>query len=134
MVDETQQEIDNGVHEYYFNAAVDDGSSLAKLLQYLKNSSADNSSFGELSKAVYNHKRTAKGADSMCEAVENYGYRKEAEGRVEGRAYEIIALMLETGADDEAIIARLMSRLEISKERAIEYYNAYKKQEGKAEK
>ncbi|WP_298486697.1 hypothetical protein [uncultured Ruminococcus sp.] len=38
MVDETQQEIDNGVHEYYFNAAVDDGSSLAKLLQYLKNS------------------------------------------------------------------------------------------------
>ncbi len=130
MVDETQQEIDNGVHEYYFNAAVDDGSSLAKLLQYLKNSSADNSSFGELSKAVYNHKRTAKGADSMCEAVENYGYRKEAEGR----AYEIIALMLETGADDEAIIARLMSRLEISKERAIEYYNAYKKQEGKAEK
>ena len=130
MVDETQQEIDNGVHEYSFNAAVDDGSSLAKLLQYLKNSSADNSSFGELSKAVYNHKRTAKGADSMCEAVENYGYRKEAEGR----AYEIIALMLETGADDEAIIARLMSRLEISKERAIEYYNAYKKQEGKAEK
>ena len=80
------------------------------------------------------YKRTAKGADSMCEAVENYGYRKEAEGRVEGRAYEIIALMLETGADDEAIIARLMSRLEISKERAIEYYNAYKKQEGKAEK
>lgn len=134
MVDETHQEIDNGVHEYYFNAAVDDGSSLAKLLQYLKNSSADNSSFGELSKAVYNHKRTTKGADSMCEAVENYGYRKEAEGRVEGRAYEIIALMLETGADDEAIIARLMSRLEISKERAIEYYNAYKKQEGKAEK
>ena len=134
MVDETHQKIDNGVHEYYFNAAVDDGSSLAKLLQYLKNSSADNSSFGELSNAVYNHKRTAKGADSMCEAVENYGYRKEAEGRAEGRAYEIIALMLETGADDEAIIARLMSRLEISKERAIEYYNAYKKQEGKAEK
>ena len=66
----------------------------------------------------------------MCEAVENYGYRKEAEGR----AYEIIALMLETGADDEAIIARLMSRLEISKEKAIEYYNAFKKQEGKAEK
>ena len=31
MVDETHQEIDNGVHEYYFNAAVDDGSSLAKL-------------------------------------------------------------------------------------------------------
>lgn len=82
MVDETQQEIDNGVHEYYFNAAVDDGSSLAKLLQYLKNSSADNSSFGELSKAVYNHKRTAKGADSMCEAVENYGYRKEAEAEL----------------------------------------------------
>ncbi|WP_298486695.1 hypothetical protein [uncultured Ruminococcus sp.] len=65
----------------------------------------------------------------MCEAVENYGYRKETEGR----AYEIIALMLETGADDEAIIARLMSRLEISEEKAVEYYDAYKKQEAKAE-
>lgn len=85
MVDETHQEIDNGVHEYYFNAAVDDGSSLAKLLQYLKNSSADNSSFGELSKAVYNHKRTTKGADSMCEAVEtmDIGKRLRAELKAE---------------------------------------------------
>lgn len=70
MVDETHQEIDNGVHEYYFNAAVDDGSSLAKLLQYLKNSSADNSSFGELSKAVYNH--NGMKAKNYCPEFEEY--------------------------------------------------------------
>ena len=57
-------------------------------------------------------------------------YEKERvlkeQGREEGRAYEIIHLFQEMGKSKEDIIGILMSRLDVSQEEAIEYYNKEK--------
>lgn len=105
---ETEQELDNGVHELYFNAAVNDNSFLSELLSYFKNSSADNNNFGELSRAVYYHKRISEGVDSMCQAVKDYGDKREIQGKIEGKL-EIVKKLISRGTplDDALEIAEI---------------------------
>ena len=43
---------DNGLHTIYVNAEIDDGTSLAKLMQYLKTAKAGDTSQGALSEYV----------------------------------------------------------------------------------
>lgn len=75
--------IDDGVHELYFNTAVDDGTPLSELLQYFKKSDPNNNNFGALSEAVRYQKETAEGVGHMCQAVERYGDEREKQGVVE---------------------------------------------------
>ena len=79
------KEYDDGIRRLYFNTAVDDGTKISDLLQYLKNSMADNNKFGALSKAVNFYKVENKGVDYMCKAVEEYAKKQRLEGRNEGR-------------------------------------------------
>ena len=51
-VKETQLIFDNGVHEHYVNTVIDDGSSVAGLMQYFKKTDAADMSHGELSQRV----------------------------------------------------------------------------------
>ena len=98
----TDYVIDDGVHEMYFNNTVNDGSEIAELLQYFKNSNAGNTNFGALSDAVNYHKETEKGVVSVCQAVEDYGYTMRNEGIKEGEA-KIIKSLIETGMSVEEI-------------------------------
>ena len=75
----------DGVHIHYFNTKIDDGSELAKLMQYLKKSDAGNTDFGALSQAVSYHKASNEGVEHMCRIMEDYGEQKKNEGRIEGK-------------------------------------------------
>ena len=61
---------DDGVHIFFVNAAVDDGSRIAKLMKYFKTADPDDDSEGELSKRVRYLKREEGGVDIMCEVSE----------------------------------------------------------------
>lgn len=61
---------DDGLHILYVNAAVDDGSETAKLMQYFKTADADDMSQGDLSKRIHFLKSEEGGINVMCEVSE----------------------------------------------------------------
>lgn len=61
---------DDGFHVIYVNAAVDDGSEVAKMMQYFKSADPYDMSQGDLSKRVHFIKREKGGYDIMCEVAE----------------------------------------------------------------
>ena len=60
----------DGQHVLYVNAAVDDGSETAKLMQYFKTSDPEDDSQGDLSKWVHFLKSEEGGYEVMCEVSE----------------------------------------------------------------
>ncbi len=56
---------DDGKHVFFVNAAVDDGSEVAKMMQYFKTADPDDMSQGELSERVH-YLKTEKGATKKC--------------------------------------------------------------------
>ena len=83
-IDGINAKCNDGVHRLYFNTAVNDGTDLSALLQYIADSKADNTKFGALSEAVKHHKEINKGVDSMCKAFEEYALNMKEEGILEG--------------------------------------------------
>ena len=85
---------DNGLHAIYVNAEIDDGTSLAKLMQYLKTAEVGDASQGELSQYV-NYVKSPKGGRKVMGEFEKY-FREEgrkagveeglAQGLAEGEA------------------------------------------------
>ena len=67
------------------NAAVDDGSRIAKLMKYFKTADPDDDSEGELSKRVRYLKREEGGVDIMCEVSERIMERGRKIGEEQGR-------------------------------------------------
>ena len=65
----------NGLHTIYVNAEIDDGTSLAKLMQYLKTAEAGDASQGELSQYV-NYVKSPKGGRKVMGEFEKY-FREE---------------------------------------------------------
>lgn len=92
-IKDTGLEYDNGIHIHYFNTAVEDGTFLSELLQYLKNSDPNNNKFGALSQQVVNHKIKNEGVDSMCKMVEDFREEGKIEGRIEGKIETIKNLL-----------------------------------------
>lgn len=81
---------EDGQHILYVNAAVDDGSETAKLMQYFKTADPNDMTHGDLSKRIHFLKCEEGGYQEMCEVSERI-YREgieegKAEGRAEGRA------------------------------------------------
>lgn len=76
---------DDGVHIFFVNAAVDDGSRIAKLMKYFKTADPDDDSEGELSKRVWYLKREEGGVDIMCEVSERIMERGRKIGEEQGR-------------------------------------------------
>lgn len=79
-------EYDNGIYIHYFNTAVNDGTFISELLQYLKTSDPRNNKFGALSRQVTNFKNTNGGVDNMCKLVEDYAKERESIGKALGEA------------------------------------------------
>ena len=77
---DTDTVYDDGQHVLYVNAAVDDGSETAKLMQYFKTSNPDNMEHGELSKRVHYLKRE-EGGTRKCVKL-----RKKSSMRAKQRA------------------------------------------------
>lgn len=68
----------------HVNAAADDGSEMAKLMQYFKTADPNNMEYGELSKRVHYLKCEEREYKEMCEVSEKIYREGEIEGRKEG--------------------------------------------------
>ena len=71
---------EDGQHILYVNAAVDDGSETAKLMQYFKTADPNDMTHGDLSKRVHYLKGEEGGYQEMCEISEKI-YREGVEER-----------------------------------------------------
>ena len=105
---EKQIPYENGLHTIYVNAEIDDGSNIAKLMQYLKTAKAGDTSQGALSDYV-NYLKSPKGGREVMGEFEKY-FREEGrkagveegrkagveEGRKEGIINSVKALMQNT--------------------------------------
>lgn len=77
---------DDGQHVLYINAAVNDGSETAKLMDYFKTADPDDMEHGELSQRVHFLKCDEGGLSEMCEVTERIYNMGREDGRDEGRA------------------------------------------------
>lgn len=101
---------DDGRHVIYVNAAVDDGSEVAKMMKYFKTADPDDMSQGELSERVRFLKREKGGYEDMSEISEwliNKGIEMGIEQGIEqgemNKAKKLAIKMYETGSAPEYI-------------------------------
>lgn len=79
--------VDNGFQEVYVNAAVDDGSDVARLMEiFTSDGIYDDEKFPATSETKRRFKTTEEGVSRMCEIIEKYKNEGRAQGRAEGRA------------------------------------------------
>ena len=71
--------VENGTHEIYVNTAIDDGSDIAQLMQYFKNSNGIHPLFEKLSSQVYYYKESPEGEKNMANVFDEYAEEKVAE-------------------------------------------------------
>jgi len=67
---------------------------------------------------------TGKESDNMCTVFEE----NWAEGKAEGKAEEIIETGYEFGLSEQEVLERLQTKLNISMEKAQEYFDMFSKQ------
>lgn len=84
--EDTEIPYDDGLHIAYINAAIDDGTKIAEMMQYFKASDPNDRTHGELSERVHYLKREEGGRSEMCEVSEEIFKEGREEGREEGRA------------------------------------------------
>lgn len=75
---------DDGQHILYVNAAINDGSKTACLMQYFKTADPEDMSQGDLSKRIHFLKCEEGGYEIMCEVSEKIFAEGRAEGKTEG--------------------------------------------------
>lgn len=98
IIKETGTSVNDGIHRIFVNCAVNDGSDIAELMQYFKNSTGKNSIFPKLSDRVYYFKESKEGADAMTQVVEEYANKKVLE-----RDKETAKSFLQNGASVELV-------------------------------
>lgn len=86
--------VNNGIHEIYVNTAVNDGSDVAELMAFFKNSVGSNPKFQKLSAKIKYFKEEKEGVQFMCKVVEEYA---------KNEVKEIVINMLKKGVAPEVI-------------------------------
>lgn len=71
-IQETSTPINDGTYRIFANCAVDDGSDIAELMQYFKNTAGENHKFPKLSNRVKYFKESQEGANVMSQTFEEY--------------------------------------------------------------
>lgn len=99
IIKETGTSVDDGIHRIFVNCTIDDGSDIAELMQYFKNSTGQNSKFPKLSDRVKYFKESKEGADAMTQVVEEYASQKVLE-----RDKETAKSLLQNGVPADVII------------------------------
>lgn len=83
--EDTDIPYEDGIHVLYVNAAVNDGTDTAKLMEYFKTTDPDDMSQGDLSRRVHFLKKEEGGYRVMCAVTEKWRMEDREEGRKEGR-------------------------------------------------
>ena len=86
---EKQIPYENGLHTIYVNAEIDDGSNIAKLMQYLKTAKAGDTSQGALSAHV-NYLKSPEGGRAKMGELEKYFTEKGREEERKDTALEML--------------------------------------------
>ena len=74
----TDRILDNGIHELYINAANNDGTKIAELMEFFTETGTRKQQFPNLSGRIQYLKEEKEGVTRMCEAVRKYGDEREA--------------------------------------------------------
>ncbi len=109
---------DDGLYIRYVNAAVDDGSDIARLMEYFKTTDPEDASQGDLSKRVHLLKCEKGGWDEMCEVSEKWYKEGEAVGEARGemkKAKETAFELADMGLPVEKIAKAVKVNLETVK-------------------
>ena len=126
---ETGTFVDNGFHEIYVNTRVNDGSDIAELMQFFKNSTGYHDNFPRLSDRVRLFKETEEGVTYMSSVIDDYfnsmkekvSQQARQEGRQagiregrqagirEGNFLSVRQLMLNHAAQTEEEACRMLS-------------------------
>lgn len=109
---------DDGLYILYVNAAVDDGSDTARLMEYFKTTDPEDASQGDLSKRVHLLKCEKGGWDEMCEVSEKWYKEGEAVGEARGemkKAKETAFELADMGLPAEKIAKAVKVNLETVK-------------------
>ena len=113
VVKGTEQFVENGTHEIYVNAAVDDGSAIAELMQYFVNSSGYHENFKAVCKRVDYLKEQNKGVSSMSAIIEEYAKRYHEEQMQNSNVIEQYAKRYheeQTRENDKEKVIRLLKK------------------------
>lgn len=84
VIHETGDVVENGLYEIYANVAVDDGTEIAELMQYFKDSNGANKIFSKLSDRVNYFKHEKEGVKIMATLFEEYVAEEKAESLKRG--------------------------------------------------
>ncbi len=109
VIDGTENYVENGTHEVYVNAAVNDGSDIAELMQYFINSSGYHETFKAVCNRVNYLKEVNEGVNSMSSVIERYAeeYAKRYhEERVQNVIEEYAKKYHEERMRDNSVIER----------------------------
>ena len=111
VIKETGTVVENGTHEIYVNTAIDDGTEIAKRMQYFKKSAGVHQKFQKLSKRVQYFKEFQKGVTEMCELVEEYAknYAEEVKKAVSETEIKTAINFLKNGVSVELVVKSLPS-------------------------
>lgn len=104
---ETGTVVNNGTYEIYCNAAVDDGSTIAALMQFFKNSNGENPNFSKLSARTKYFKESKEGVSSMTQIIEEYAqkYAQEyAQEQIQKNNIETATSLLLNGTSVDVIV------------------------------
>ena len=82
---------DDGLHMYYINAAIDDGSAIASLMKYFKTADANDFSQGNLSKRINTLKTQEGSLNFMDDLIKEFYDAGAAKGKTEGKKEEKLA-------------------------------------------
>lgn len=112
--DDTMEPFDDGNHIIYVNGAYkNDETPIGRLMHDFRCTSSIDMFYKELRESVYYYKETEGGRAIMCEAMENYGNKKQAEA--------LIQMGKNLNLTEDQIISNIVSICHVTKEKAAEY-------------
>lgn len=111
---ETGDVVDDGLHEIFVNAAINDGSNIAELMQSFKQQMVDNPKFPKLSDRMRLLKETQGGASAVCTVMEKYE-KIAAEEAVKKERLSSVRNLLNKGCSKSFILSLNYSEDEYNK-------------------
>ena len=100
VIKETGEVVDNGLAEVYVNTAINDGSTIAELMECFMQEQVENKKFPLLSSRVWYYKNEEKGVRTMCKIMEDY-----AKEKVDEAVLENAKNLFENGCSLDMVIA-----------------------------
>jgi predicted transposase/invertase (TIGR01784 family) len=114
---ETGEMVDDGLSEVFVNTKVNDGSTVAELMECFLQKEVNNSKFPKLSNRMKTLKSTESGVSAVCEVMQKYQKITAIQTTVENS--------FEFGASKEKTIESLMRKYGLSEQEALESYEKY---------